>query len=98
MQNFRDKNGIRPYKKFEQIMTTKLGYPCWEEPKDKFNVDNHIRTLKDDKMYTVNDIQDLLSDLVQDMGEEKPQWEIVHVPRYDGEWLSYPPFCFILES
>lgn len=85
IQNYRDeKDGTRPYKKFEKVMTTSFGYVCWKRA-GRFNVNEHVRVLNEEKVFSSGDLQELLTeDFSKDMDETRPQWEIVLFPRYDG--------------
>lgn len=88
IQYYRNKDGHRPYKKFEKILTTRCGYVCWEsgaETGNKFNIANHIRTLNAKQIFNSTQLQELLSEFSKDMEETRPQWEIVIIPRYDGK-------------
>ncbi|XP_021945776.1 uncharacterized protein LOC110844004 [Folsomia candida] len=84
IQNYRDeKDGTRPYKKFEKVMTTSFGYVCWKRA-GRFNVNEHVRVLNEEKVFSSGDLQELLTeDFSKDMDETRPQWEIVLFPRYD---------------
>jgi hypothetical protein len=84
IQSHRDNNGYRPYKKFEKMMTQHFGYFCWKKPSN-FNVDEHIRTLNEEQVFKIHDLQEMLTEFSKDFDETRPQWEIVLVPRFDGK-------------
>jgi len=71
----------------EWILTQRYGYICWKRD-ENYNLWNHIKVWKnnDDEKSLVNEqeIFDGLSDLEKDMDESKPQWEIIVIPRVQG--------------
>ncbi|CAL8138848.1 unnamed protein product [Orchesella dallaii] len=77
----RDSSGRLVNSKLTQILVTKLGFACWKRD-DKFDMQNHIRSLSSNKLYSKMEMQTEITQLFKDMNESKPQWEIVIVPRF----------------
>ncbi|CAL8138864.1 unnamed protein product [Orchesella dallaii] len=77
----RDSTGKPIYSKLTKILVTKLGYACWKRD-ENFDLNNHFRSLPSNKIYSKKEIQKEIKQMVQDMEEDKPQWEIVTVPRF----------------
>jgi len=77
------KTGQRVYEKLEKVLIKKFGYACWATD-DNFGIEKQCRVLTKKVNYKAN-LEKLIRQLEQDMGEDKPQWEVVIVPQYCGK-------------
>ncbi|CAL8108237.1 unnamed protein product [Orchesella dallaii] len=75
-------NGDQVYLKLKNTLVVKYGYACWKKIGEKFNLDEHVRSLPGDKVYSKAELKKLINDWFQDMSEERPQWEFIIVPRF----------------
>jgi hypothetical protein len=78
---------LRPYEKLERILVNRWGYVCWKSLAD-FDLWNHIRFLEDSENCPLeeSDVLNKMSGLADDMGEDKPQWELILVQRVLGNF------------
>ncbi|CAL8147273.1 unnamed protein product [Orchesella dallaii] len=86
-------SGQKVNEKLEHILIEKYGYACWKKDED-FNVKRHVRYLGS-KIYCKPDMQSLFREISEDMGDNKPQWELVIVPRYK-ESKESPTTCLTI--
>jgi len=77
------KSGKNPYDKLEKVIVTKFGYFCWKDCSEAFDIQDHVRSLDKDILYSKEDVWELTSDFSKDMDDTKPQWEVVIIPRFD---------------
>lgn len=73
------------FSRLKCIFNDKYGYYCWERD-DHFDIRRHIRVLDNwdvTKEADEEKLMDLTGDLVRkDMSTDKPQWEILLIPKY----------------
>lgn len=50
-----------------------------------FNVNDHIRILDRNKIYSIEDVQEHITQFGIDLDEDKPQWELIIMPKFDGK-------------
>ncbi|CAL8108250.1 unnamed protein product [Orchesella dallaii] len=74
-------NGDQVYLKLKKILIVKYGYGCWKQS-EKFDLDEHVRSLPDNKVYNKAEFKQLIDEWSEDMSEERPQWEFIIVPRF----------------
>ncbi|CAL8108232.1 unnamed protein product [Orchesella dallaii] len=75
-------NGDQVYLKLKNTLVVKYGYGCWKKIGEKFNLDEHVRSLPDEKVYSKAELKKLIDTWAEDMSEERPQWEFIIVPRF----------------
>ncbi|CAL8126216.1 unnamed protein product [Orchesella dallaii] len=77
----RNEKGELTYSVLKNILVSKFGYACWKQD-ENFKVKNQIRSLSPRKVYTKKEILQEIALLSRDMDEDKPQWEIISVPKF----------------
>ncbi|CAL8108239.1 unnamed protein product [Orchesella dallaii] len=75
-------NGDQVYLKLKNILVVKYGYACWKKSGKEFDLDEHVRSLQDNKVYNKAELKRLIGTWSEDMSEERPQWEFIIVPRF----------------
>ncbi|CAL8108206.1 unnamed protein product [Orchesella dallaii] len=75
-------NGDQVYLKLKTILVVKYGYACWKKSEQKFDLNEHVRSIPDTKAYSKTELKKLVDTWSKDMSEERPQWEIIIVPRF----------------
>ncbi|CAL8108319.1 unnamed protein product [Orchesella dallaii] len=88
-------NGEQVYSKLKKIFVVKYGYACWEESEEEFDMEEHVRSLPDNKVYSKSEINKLIDEWSYDMSEERPQWEFIIVPRF-VENAGDPETCLFI--
>jgi len=91
---FQNTNG--DYLRLQHVFTSKFLYFCWERD-FKFNIRNHVRILDNWDVRKEADEQKILSIIesyaVKEMSTNKPQWEILLIPKFRVEGQSSSEEC-----
>lgn len=77
------------YDKYKCSLTTKLGFHCWQNVSQSFDLNQHVKyldSIRPNEVYTEDKLMNLMGRLMsQDMSDRdmyKPQWDHLIIPNY----------------